>query len=409
MRTPAVKMALALCMALAGAQPAAGDPARRGPMGTDLWCSAGETRKYAQLLASPKAGEWREAQQRLAWSDAEGLQVVDSLLVAGMPLDSARVRGYVSLALEASVTPEECDSFTHLHAVVESRIAQGLAMVPSLAVDKVIEGSAFATMNHLIQLDGLAIPAALQLCTRTEPLARARGVQVLLALHAVSRLPRLEAMRSDAGRYTFWDGDHFSSSTVGATAAGAAESLKNSLTGQYRYELLIPPGGGGAYRRDPYVLINNLRAFTSVLAESTWDGWWTAARPAWNAYWEVCGDAPTPASVEAWTTRLEATQDWRADAPGNGSKRAGVNLLGPPSTRGELWIGNRMLRSSLLPLRVGDVLAALGAKSSGGSEYTLVRLIAHGPGGHHWELPFEIQPGHDLTVTLLDRPRAPLE
>jgi hypothetical protein len=380
------------------------------PLGGDIQGTPAQLRLYASRLESRRPGEWREAQIRLAWAGVPALQVVDSTFSTRRPPTVARYKGYLSLALLASVTPEDLERFRRLRRLAAADIALGLAMATAAVDDTIIPDGSLFESDRQRDLGGFAVPGAVFLCSARRPGARARGVSMLLELGAFSQIPLLESMRADPGKYLEWHGDVGSMGVVGDAAAQADAHLLGALASRQCNDVLIVHSVSTKYQGDLDELLTGLRDYTGVVDQCTWETWWNAARPAWNAWWDIYDSSPGEASMIAWRHRMEETQGWRLGTAKSGSEHSTFKVEGPRSILGEVWLGDRLLRRGHLPLvvrgeldqAIRDVRERAGRGEQVGSG---IRIVATRADGWRWEHGFASALGTEYTLTLLEKPR----
>ena len=153
-------------------------------------------------------------------------------------------------------------------------------------------------------------------------------------------------------------------------------------------------------------LVNAIRQ-TPAFRQTTWDGWWAAARPVWTRWWRMSGDRTAPPDREAWLTAAQALEGYRLERRAHPHGGTGLRLLGPRFAHGEVHIGERLVWSGSLPVDLGrDLEAALTDARARAARREPVPAALHCsvklPNGTVWDKWFALEPGEEWTLTLLD-------
>jgi len=373
----------------------------KGPLGTDLFLTPDQSRAAAQALGAIRPGTWREAQTRLAWAGLDGLAAVDAALARGELRDSSRIRGYLELALRASIVPDDLAAFPRLRELVAAQLDEGLRLREEAVRDTTLycrPNSTDAWMR-LGELGGFSVPAVLRLLVDSRPAARAGGVELVWRLQVVTQIPTLETMRGDPGAFDMCGFDTIKRSTVGEMVALTLAELRTSVTDQFRYELHLPK----TYNA---MLSKGLREYAKTLSATTWDGWWDAARPAWNAWWDLAGEPSDSVGVANWTRALQESEGWRLERQRTDSNAMSLRIDGPRSIHCEVDYAERPLHNGPPPVRLTKALKRAFDKGLGPESYKGdLRVVATWPTGWRLERRFFVRGGVKLRITLLDEPR----
>jgi hypothetical protein len=161
----------------------------------------------------------------------------------------------------------------------------------------------------MCKLGGLSVPAARRLCASENPVDRIYGVLAIHRLTAVGSIDVLRELAIDGaivnGTKVRQIGDDWTSYTTVRECAEEALRTKSAFrrledptvqpSVSADIELYIHAACSDLLRsQSTMMLMNSLRETTGEA--NSWEQWWNAARPTWNAWWAITisyGDTST--------------------------------------------------------------------------------------------------------------------
>ncbi len=285
--------------------------------GLDLVGAPRRVRRFVRQLASEDAAEWREAQLRLALAGPAMLGALDASHLAREEPGRARVRTLLSLGMLTTLSSADVGRYPALYAVISVDVARGFVIAESLAASPVFDVGQPTTaqlMSHdaaptevqrriasANSLGGFAVPAALDLLRDRHAVARAYGVLLLADLAAVVANDSLAPLESDLAPLVVGYSDTTRDATVASTATRTLPRMRELEQVPRGFELPVTLALKLNGSRDGSPdLLGGIRRTSSAASATTWDEWWTAARPAWRMWWSLAGEEPAPHDRKAW-------------------------------------------------------------------------------------------------------------
>jgi hypothetical protein len=265
-------------------------------------------RAWVHTLRSSDPAERVIAQAYIAHSGTPSLAELDKFARTKDVVLRRRVKEVVSLMLRKTVGPNEIRKYKTLWHLVEPELRKASVALQSIANQKdydsgdvglILEGTTVkispprSAVEQLVEMRGFAVPLALELLMDKQPGSRMYGVEILGRLDAVGQLSALQSMLKDDGHITVSHGCYWDETTVGAEtprwlAAGhlrRATYPEDKDTVKYKqyshtFEAesylfwLSDSVGVGSYD-----LINRLRRDAGTMHATSWEDYWSRARP----------------------------------------------------------------------------------------------------------------------------------